>query len=60
MRTMSILAMLLCALPVAVRAADVDITLELPRLQVAEYHRPYAALWVENDDHEMAASLGLV
>ena len=28
-------------------AADVQLSLELPRLDVAEYHKPYVALWLE-------------
>lgn len=28
-------------------AADANLKLELPRLSVAEYHRPYVAVWVE-------------
>lgn len=28
-------------------AADVQLSLELPRLDVAEYHKPYVAVWLE-------------
>lgn len=28
-------------------AQQMDVTLSLPRLKVAEYHRPYVAVWVE-------------
>lgn len=30
------------------QAADLDISIELPTLEVAEYHRPYVAVWIEN------------
>lgn len=30
-------------------AAQMDIEVEIPRLEVAEYHRPYVALWLEQD-----------
>ncbi|MEX1220792.1 MAG: DUF2271 domain-containing protein [Idiomarina sp.] len=30
-------------------AADVTLTVTLPRLNVAEYHAPYVAVWIEND-----------
>ena len=28
--------------------AELSVSLEIPRLNVAEYHRPYVAIWVEN------------
>ncbi|SNY45824.1 Hypothetical protein SAMN06297280_0966 [Arsukibacterium tuosuense] len=30
-------------------AADVNLTVTLPRLNVAEYHPPYVAVWIEDD-----------
>lgn len=30
-------------------AAQVNLTVTLPRLNVAEYHAPYVAVWIEND-----------
>jgi hypothetical protein len=30
-------------------AADLVISVEIPQLDVAEYHRPYVALWLERD-----------
>jgi hypothetical protein len=38
-------------------AAELNIKLEVPRLDVAEYHRPYIAVWVENPDQSTAAQL---
>jgi len=35
------------ALPAA--AQTLDVTLTLPRLSVAEYHRPYVAIWLEKE-----------
>lgn len=29
--------------------AEVNLTVTLPRLNVAEYHAPYVAVWIEND-----------
>jgi len=29
-------------------AADLTVTIEIPRLPVAAYHRPYVAVWIEN------------
>lgn len=30
------------------QAASLDVTVEIPRLKVAEYHRPYVAIWLED------------
>lgn len=30
-------------------AADLDIEVEIPRLKVAEYHKPYVAFWLESE-----------
>ena len=40
-------------------AAELNIKLEVPRLDVAEYHRPYIAVWVENQDQSTAAHLAV-
>jgi hypothetical protein len=50
-------ALLLCAGYAS--AKDLTVTLELPRLNVAEYHRPYLAIWVERGDQSVAANLAL-
>jgi len=47
------------ALPTALPAAELDITLEIPRMSVAEYHRPYVAVWLERPDHSVAANLAV-
>jgi len=40
-------------------AADITVTLEIPRLSVAEYHRPYVALWLERPDQSHVANLAV-
>lgn len=40
-------------------AADLQISVEIPRLQVAEYHRPYVALWLEKPDQSHVADLAV-
>lgn len=40
-------------------AADLDIRVEIPRLDVAEYHRPYVALWLEKPDQSHVANLAV-
>ena len=49
-------ALALCALAtsLSVSAADLQIEVEIPRLDVAEYHRPYVALWIEQDNQHIA------
>src|SRR5688572_32643425 len=43
--------------PVPSIAADMTISIEIPRLDVAEYHRPYVAAWIERPDSTMATNL---
>jgi hypothetical protein len=38
-------------------AAGLNVGVELPRLSVAEYHRPYVAVWIERADNSVAANL---
>lgn len=40
-------------------AANAQLTLELPKLAVSEYHRPYVAIWLEREDRSVAANLAL-
>lgn len=40
-------------------AASLDVAVEIPRLQVAEYHRPYVAIWVERPDQSHVADLAI-
>jgi len=47
------------ALTAPVAAAELNIKLEVPRLDVAEYHRPYIAVWVENQDQSTATHLAV-
>lgn len=40
-------------------AADLSVTIEVPALSVAEYHRPYVATWIERADGTVAANLSV-
>ncbi|AHL76754.1 hypothetical protein CH92_17295 [Stutzerimonas stutzeri] len=40
-------------------AADLQVSVEIPRLQVAEYHRPYVAIWLEKTDQSHVADLAV-
>lgn len=40
-------------------AADMEISIEIPKLDVAEYHKPYVAIWLEGPDKKVAANLAV-
>ena len=40
-------------------AADLTLKVEVPRLNVAEYHKPYVAIWVEKPDQTFAGNLAV-
>lgn len=40
-------------------AAELNVTVEVPRLEVAEYHRPYVAVWLEQGRREVVANLAV-
>ena len=40
-------------------AAEMNIAVELPKLDVAEYHRPYVAMWIEREDQSFVANISL-
>ena len=41
-------------------AADLSVKFELPRLEVAEYHKPYVAIWIEKGDGAVASNLAVL
>lgn len=43
----------------AVNAAEMKVSIEVPKLDVAEYHRPYVAAWIERSDGTVAANLSV-
>ncbi|MEP0313766.1 MAG: DUF2271 domain-containing protein [Hyphomonas sp.] len=40
-------------------AETLDIEIGIPRLDVAEYHRPYVAAWIARPDNSVAANLAV-
>lgn len=40
-------------------AGQMNLSVEVPRLKVAEYHRPYVAIWLENGAGKVAANLSV-
>jgi len=42
-------------------AAQLAVKVEIPKIAVAEYHRPYVAIWVEQADQKICREfIGLV
>ena len=40
-------------------AAELEVGVEIPKLNVAEYHRPYVAIWLEGADQKVASNLAV-
>ena len=40
-------------------AADLNVSIEVPRLSVAAYHRPYVAVWIERPDNTAVRTLAV-
>ncbi len=60
MRTTLTLAITSCGLlATPAYAATLDVTVEIPKLDVAEYHRPYVAVWIEGADAQVARNLAV-
>src|SRR5688572_20087533 len=53
------LLLLLATCGVAANAADLSLSVEIPQLPVAEYHRPYVAIWIEGADQAIATNLAV-
>ncbi|MDR5170469.1 DUF2271 domain-containing protein [Methylobacillus sp. Pita2] len=43
----------------ASHAAGLDVKVTIPRINAAEYHRPYVAVWVETPNQEIATTLSV-
>jgi hypothetical protein len=41
-------------------AADMTVKFDIPKLNVAEYHRPYVALWLEKGDNAFVSNLAVL
>ncbi|OYX80569.1 MAG: hypothetical protein B7Y85_05020, partial [Brevundimonas sp. 32-68-21] len=40
-------------------AADLSVTVDVPRLNTASYHRPYVAVWIERPDQTAVQTLAV-
>lgn len=54
------LAMAGPASALAAPASELTLTFDFPKLAVAEYHRPYAAVWIEGEDQQAAGTLKVI
>jgi hypothetical protein len=59
MKLLSRLVPLLASMAGAANAADLSVNIEIPQLPVAEYHRPYVAIWIEDGSQAIAANLAV-
>jgi len=59
MRKLLLPALLAGLIARTANAADLNLSVEIPRLDVAEYHRPYVAIWIENADQNVAGDLAV-
>lgn len=58
MRTLT-LAAAVAAVATPALAADLNVSIEIPRLSVAAYHRPYVAVWIERPDNTAVRTLAV-
>ncbi|CAN5167385.1 DUF2271 domain-containing protein [soil metagenome] len=49
----------LSAVGVPAFAADLTVTIDVPRLSVAAYHKPYVAVWIETPDQTAVRTLAV-
>lgn len=42
------------------QATELSVGVEIPKLNVAEYHKPYVALWVEDSNNQVVANLAVL
>ena len=54
-----VLAGICAVLATSANAADLDLSIGIPGMQVSEYHAPYLAVWIERHDQSVAAQLAV-
>lgn len=47
------------AVSAAAQAEDITLSIHIPALEVAEYHRPYVAAWLENEQAQFVANVSV-
>lgn len=51
--------LMLTALPGVAQASQLELSVQLPTIQTSEYHRPYVAIWVANQQHRAVKTLAV-
>jgi hypothetical protein len=60
MRALILVGVLVAALGAhTASAAELNVAVEVPQLDQAEYHRPYVAVWIEREDQTVATNLSV-
>lgn len=59
MKTALLPAALLLAATLPAQAAELNVAVQLPKLSVAEYHKPYVAVWIEDSNKQVVSNLAL-
>ena len=59
MRRLVSAAMLTGLMAAPATAAELNLSVQIPRLSVAEYHNPYVAIWVEKPDQTAVKTLAV-
>jgi hypothetical protein len=59
MKKLPLFLLPLLAFSLPLQAAGMKVSIEVPRIDVAEYHRPYVAVWIERADSSVAANLAV-
>ena len=58
-RTLALTAAAISTVAAPALAADLTVTVELPSIPVASYHRPYVAVWIEREDQTAVRTLAV-
>ena len=59
MRTKTLSLAVTATLATPAAAAGIDVTVNIPQLKVAEYHRPYVAMWIEQPGQTPANTISI-
>ncbi|WP_292062073.1 DUF2271 domain-containing protein [Brevundimonas sp. UBA7664] len=57
--TLALTTVAASAIAAPAMAADLTVSVEIPRLTVAAYHRPYVAVWIERPDQTAVRTLAV-
>lgn len=60
MKSGFLIVLCLPLMSVSAIASELALKLEIPQLNVAEYHRPYVAIWLERPDQKFVANLAVL